>query len=132
MNEVNANTFEWKEYPSVEYLDGQMVFSFQQGTASSLENLSNLVDSLDESQKNITEDTEELQEKVDSVQQESDDLNNRWANNVVATELARDDAYHVLYNTMVDGQNNPYVFDHLSNPVNVEGDRKSTRLNSSH
>src|SRR5699024_10578281 len=121
MNEVNADTFEWDESPSVEYLDGQMVFSFQQGTASSLENLSNLVDSLDESQKNITEDTEELQEKVDSVQQESDDLNNRWANNVVATELARDDAYDVLYNTMVDGQNNPYVFDHLSNPVNVEG-----------
>src|SRR5699024_11036131 len=29
--------------------------------------------------------------------------------------------YDVLYNTMVDGQNNPYVFDHLSNPVNVEG-----------
>src|SRR5699024_12694100 len=79
---------------------------------SSLENLSNLVDSLDESQKNITEDTEELQEKVDSVQQESDDLNNRWANNVVATELDRDDAYDVLYNTMVDGQNNPYVFEH--------------------
>lgn len=121
IHEVNAETFEWKESPSVEYLDGHMVFSFQQGTASSLENLSNLVGALDESQRNITEDTADLQDKVSSVQQESDDLNQRWSANVATTELMRDDVYDVLANTIVDGQTNPFIYNYLSNPVNVEG-----------
>lgn len=121
LSEVNNESFEWDESPSLEYLDGQMVFQFQQGTASSLKNLSDLVASLDENQNNITSDTEELQSKVGSVQDESDELNQRWSTNVQTTEQVRDDVYDVLNNTMVDGQTNPFIYNYLSNPVNVEG-----------
>src|SRR5690625_5295643 len=98
-----------------------MVFQYQQGTASNLDSLSDLVSSLGENQNNITSDTEELQSKVSSVQERSDELNNRWSTNVSTTEQVRDDVYDVLGNTVVDGQSNPYVYDYLANPVNVEG-----------
>lgn len=121
ISEINNEIYDWEESPSLEYLDGQMVFQYQQGTASNLDSLSDLVSSLGENQNNITSDTKELQSKVSSVQERSDELNNRWSTNVSTTEQIRDDVYDVLGNTVVDGQSNPYVYDYLANPVNVEG-----------
>lgn len=121
MSELNAEMFEWEESPSVEDLDGQMVFQFHQNTTSSLEGLSGLVTSLGENQSDITGNAEELQETVGSVQEESDKLNDRWSSNVANTEQVKGDVYDVLGNTIVDGQSNPYVYDYLSNPVTVQG-----------
>ncbi|MFC4024360.1 type VII secretion protein EsaA [Oceanobacillus longus] len=118
---ANAETFEWEESPAVEYLDGQMIFDIQQGTSSNLEQLSELTASLEENQGNITSSTEELQEQVGMVQQQSDELNNNWSVNVASTQLIRDDVYDILGNTVVDGQENPIAYNHLANPVNVEG-----------
>ncbi|RKQ33907.1 type VII secretion protein EsaA [Oceanobacillus halophilus] len=118
---VNAENYEWEESPSVEYLDGQMVMDIQQGTAANLDQLSELMTSLQESQSNITSTTEELQEQVNNVQQESDILNDRWSTNVASTGLIRDDIYEILGNTVVDGQENSTVYHHLSSPVNVAG-----------
>lgn len=121
LKEMNADTFEWEESPSLEVLDGQMIFQVQQGTVSDLQQLSELVDSLGESQQTVTSSTNDLQEKVSSVQSESDELNNRWTENVASTELVKDDVHDILGNTVVDGQANPIVYDYLSNPVQVEG-----------
>lgn len=118
---VNAETFEWEESPSIQFLDGQMVFNIQKSAVSNLDQLSEMVASLDESQGNITSNTEELQSKVSNVQKQSDELNNRWSVNVASTEKVKDDVYDVLGNTVVDGQMNPFVYNYLSNPVEVEG-----------
>ncbi|WP_060681083.1 type VII secretion protein EsaA [Virgibacillus halodenitrificans] len=118
---VNADTFEWQESPSLEYLDGQMVFSIQQGTASDLKQLSDLVTNLEENQSEITTNTKDLQAQISTVQKQSDELNNKWSVNVASTGLIREDAYEILGNTVVDGQENPFVYNHLANPVNVEG-----------
>lgn len=121
ISEVNAETFDWEESPAVEYLDGQLIFQFQQGTRSNLETLSELITSLGENQSNITSETEELQVAVGSVQEESDELNNRWSSNVTFTKQVKEDVYDLLGNTRVDGQTNTYVYDYLSNPITVEG-----------
>src|SRR5690625_4282851 len=121
IKDVNNEVYEWDEAPTLEQTDGQMVFQFQQGTASSLGNLADLVSTLGESQSDLTTDTEELQTQIVSVQDESDELNDLWSRNVATTEQVKDDVYDVLGNTVVDGQSNPYVYDYLANPVNVEG-----------
>lgn len=121
IEEANSESFDGDDLSSLHFPDGQMVFQIQEGTTSSLENLSDQVGRLGESQQDITSDTEELQMKVGSVQEESDSLNMRWASNVETTEQVKDDVYDVLGNTMVDGQANPFVYDYLANPVNVEG-----------
>src|SRR5699024_546260 len=107
--EINNEIYNWEESPSLEYLDGQMVFQYQQGTASNLDSLSDLVSSLGENQNNITSDTKELQSKVSSVQERSDELNNRWSTNVSTTEQIRDDVYDVLGNTVVDGRSEEHT-----------------------
>ena len=121
ISEMNSEIFEWEESPSVEHLNSQTLSQYQQGTATSLESLSELVSSLGENQSHITSDTKELQRTVNSVQEESDKLNNRWSSNVANTEQVKGDVHDILGNTIVDGQTNPYVYDYLSNPVSLEG-----------
>lgn len=121
ISEMNSEMFEWEESPSVEDLNSQTISQYQQGTTNSLESLSELVSSLGENQSNITSDTEKLQGTVNSVQEESDKLNNRWSSNVANTEQVKGDVYDLLGNTIIDGQTNPYIYDYLSNPVSVEG-----------
>ncbi len=121
LQEVNADVFEWEESPALQQLNGEMIFQMQQNTVSSLENLSDTLTSIEESQNNVTSYTEELQERVSTVQQRSNQLNSNWATNVDSTEKVRDDVYEVLSNTFVDDQSNPYVYDYLSNPVQVQG-----------
>src|SRR5690625_342653 len=128
LREGNDEVFDWEESGSIETLDGQMVFQIHQGTSSDLNQLSELVVALDENQHNITSSTDEMQTKVSSVQKKSDELNDNWSKNVASTELVRDDVYDVLGNTNVDGQTNPFVYNHLSNPVNVEGNENGTVL----
>ncbi|WP_085992895.1 type VII secretion protein EsaA [Oceanobacillus senegalensis] len=118
---VNAETFEWEESSSVEYLDGQLVVNVQQISASSLEQLADLTSSLEESQTNITNATEDLQAQVNRVQQESENLNDRWSTNVASTSMIREDIYEILDNTLIDGQENPVVYNHLASPVQVAG-----------
>ncbi|MCR6094961.1 type VII secretion protein EsaA [Salipaludibacillus agaradhaerens] len=121
IQELNAETFDWEESPSLQYLDGQMVFSIQQTASADLNHMAELVSSLDESQASIFGSTDELQTRVSEVQQQSDELNDRWAVNVGSTELIRDDVHDVLGNTVVDGQENPFIYSYLSSPVEVEG-----------
>src|SRR5690625_3333523 len=128
LRDGNDEVFDWEESGSIETLDGQMVFQIHQGTSSDLNQLSELVVALDENQHNITSSTDEMQTKVSSVQKKSDELNDNWSKNVASTELVRDDVYDVLGNTNVDGQTNPFVYNHLSNPVNVEGNVNGTVL----
>lgn len=128
LRDVNEDVFDWEESSSIDYLDGQMVFQIHKSTSADLKQLSELVVSLDENQHNITSSTDEMQTKVASVQEKSDELNDNWSENVASTELVRDDVYGVLGNTNVDGQTNPFVYNHLSNPVNVEGNVNGTVL----
>ncbi|MGM8364436.1 hypothetical protein ACLIBG_03030 [Virgibacillus sp. W0181] len=120
IDDIVTNPFEWEESPSIQYLDGKMIFQTQQGTLDDMEQLSDSVASLGESQSNITESTEKLQQNVGNVQSQSDELNNRWSVNVASTEKVKDDVYDVLGNTVVDGQSNPIVYDYLSDPVQVQ------------
>lgn len=121
INEINQEYFEWEESPMAASLEGELLFQIQNDTLSSLDSLLSLIGSLDENQSNITKETADLQDAVKNVQEESTDLNERWATNITNTKYVRDDAYNILGNTVIDGQLNPYVFDYLSNPVSLEG-----------
>lgn len=119
--EVNDEAFEWKESSEINSLKGELLFQIQDNTLSNLDNLTTLVSSLDENQSSINAETTDLQDIVQDVQDESVNLNNRWASNIKNTEFVRDDAYDILGNTVIDGQLNPLVYDYLSNPVTLEG-----------
>lgn len=80
------------------------------------------LDSISESQSSIIDYTGELQGRVNNVQTDADQLNNKWSTNVATTGLIRDDVYNVLGNTFVDGQSNGYVYDFLTNPLKISGD----------
>lgn len=80
------------------------------------------LDSISESQSSIIDYTGKLQGRVNDVQTDADQLNNKWSTNVATTGLIRDDVYMVLGNTFVDGQSNGYVYDFLTNPLKVSGD----------
>ncbi|MDY7045443.1 type VII secretion protein EsaA [Virgibacillus sp. M23] len=121
LQKINDHTFEWKISPVLEQLDGEMMVEIQQGTMSDLEHMAELLNKLNENQNQITSSTEELQEQVNTVQQQSDELNNKWSQNVASSEKVRNEIYDILGNTIVDGQVNPLVFNYLSNPVQVEG-----------
>ncbi|UTR16187.1 type VII secretion protein EsaA [Salipaludibacillus sp. LMS25] len=121
IQEINAETFDWEDSSSLQYLDGHMVVSIQQTASADLSHMAELVASLDESQASIFGSTDELQTRVGEVQQQSDELNDKWAVNVDSTELIRDDVHGVLGNTVVDGQENPFIYSYLSSPVDVEG-----------
>lgn len=118
---VNAETFEWEQSPSLQYLDSTIVVNVQQSASSDLKTMAEMVGSLDDSQNTIVGSTDEMQTRVADVQEQSDDLNNRWSLNVDATELIRDDVHNVLGNTVVDGQENPFVYNYLSSPVEITG-----------
>ncbi|HZG70313.1 MAG TPA: type VII secretion protein EsaA [Chondromyces sp.] len=113
---------ESEEVPSISHGEGEFVLTIQQNAVSELNQVSGLVTSLADRHGNITEYTSELQKKVGSVQEKADVLNSNWAKNVEATKKVQGDVYGILDNTMVDGQNNGYVYDHLSSPVEVKGE----------
>ncbi|MGG3799118.1 type VII secretion protein EsaA [Metabacillus fastidiosus] len=117
-----------EERPSLEVdqspvtdLHGDMVLTIQEGTLHDMKFISELVESLADRQSSVTDYTNELQSKVGSVQNKADELNNKWAKNVVVTKKVKGDIYDLLNNTLVDDQYNSYVYDYLSNPVKVSG-----------
>ncbi|MGD6816593.1 type VII secretion protein EsaA [Metabacillus sp. 113a] len=96
--------------------------SGSQSVATQIGQMNSLLGSLGERQSGIVTYTDELFEKVDEVQEESDELNAKWAANVEATEQSRDQIFDVLSNTDVDGQDNGYVYEHLASPIQISGD----------
>lgn len=121
IKEDNSQMFDWEESPALLLLDERIPVSIHEGSKLSLERLSDLVQSLNDNQERMVNSMADLQTKVEDVQKESDDLNDRWDQNVRATKQIQDDVYDVLGNTIIDGQYNPLVYNHLANPVNVEG-----------
>ena len=102
--------------------DGTSVISTQQTVGQELLSMNDLVVSLGERQDQIVNDTSNLQSKVQSVQNDADTLNTKWAANVDSTKKFKDDVTGLLGNTYVNGQTNKPVFEHLANPVKVKGD----------
>ncbi|WP_368505843.1 type VII secretion protein EsaA [Alkalihalophilus sp. As8PL] len=117
------------ETPPIDGLDGEIVISSQQDAITNIQQVSNLVSSLSDRSGYVNEYTDELYEKVGSVQSRANELNNNWATNVEATQLVQDDIYSILRNAVVDGQPNPYVYDYLSNPVQISGEAPEERVN---
>ncbi len=105
--------------------DGNTVVTRQQTISQELLTLNELVTSVGESQSNIVSYTTELQTNVENVQNDADTLNAKWAENVDATRMYRDDIFNVLGNAYVDGQKNGPVYEHLSNPLQISGDAAS-------
>jgi putative membrane protein len=102
--------------------DGEFVIAIQQNTLQDVAQISDLVTSIAEGQDRIIDYTNEMHEKVASVQDRADELNSKWAANVNTTKQIKNDVYDLLNNTMVDKQTNGYVYDYLTNPVQVSGD----------
>ncbi|KUP09451.1 hypothetical protein Q75_00580 [Bacillus coahuilensis p1.1.43] len=90
--------------------------------SSEMSSIHSFLDTVSESQSSIVSYTNELQSNVSNVQNDADTLNNKWAANVASTQLIRDDVFGVLGNTFVDGQSNGYVYDFLTNPLQIQGD----------
>ncbi|WZX99661.1 type VII secretion protein EsaA [Bacillus sp. FSL W7-1360] len=106
----------------IEGLDGNLVQASQQSSLSEIEQLGQSVQSLGEYQDDLIGSTEDMFKQVSSVQNKSDDLNERWKNSVDTTKLVHGDMNAILGNAINDGYYNDSVYKHLSNPVNVAGD----------
>jgi putative membrane protein len=102
--------------------DGEFVINIQQNTMQDVAQISDMVTSMAEGQDRIIDYTNELHDKVASVQERADELNRKWAANVNTTKLIKNDVNDLLDNAMVDKQTNGYVYDYLTNPVQVSGD----------
>jgi putative membrane protein len=103
-------------------LDGEMFVSLQDNTATTVGFISALVNSVAERQDTVTKETADLQAKVGSVQERADQLNDKWSQNVDSTVKIKTDVYSVLNNTLVDDQQNGYVYEYLANPVQISGE----------
>ncbi|CAM4006623.1 type VII secretion protein EsaA [Mesobacillus zeae] len=101
--------------------DDSTIVSHQKSIGQEMQRINDWMSSLAGNQETVVTYTGTLQGKVQSVQNDADALNSKWATNVATTKQIRDDVFSVMGNTFVDGQNNGYVYDHLSNPLNVDG-----------
>ncbi|MBT2279128.1 type VII secretion protein EsaA [Priestia megaterium] len=108
---------EKKEAPEVTGL-----MTLQQSMGQELKGMNELISSLGERQANVVTYTDELQKRVNEVQDKADTLNSKWTQNVDSTKLVRGQVYRLLNNTLVDGQNNDYVYHYLANPLQVSGE----------
>ncbi|MGG3624839.1 type VII secretion protein EsaA [Bacillus gobiensis] len=105
-----------------EGLGGTIVVQMQDSMGEELLELSDTISSLSKRQEEVIDYTNNLQQSVNDVQEKSDTLNRNWAQNVYSTKLIRQDVYGILGNTLVDGQNNGYVYDYLANPLQISGE----------
>src|SRR6478752_605809 len=96
--------------------------TLQQSMSQEVKRMNELISSLGERQANVVTYTDELQKRVNEVQDKADTLNSKWAQNVDSTKLVRGQVYRLLNNTLVDGQNNDYVYHYLANPLQVSGE----------
>ncbi|PAY12623.1 type VII secretion protein EsaA [Bacillus sp. 7705b] len=102
-------------------LSGTMALSVQDTVGQEVLQMSDVMGSLSERQSGIIDYTTNMQQSVNDVQTKADTLNNNWGKNVASTKLVRSDVYGILGNTLVDGQNNGYVYDYLANPLKISG-----------
>ncbi|MBV7320815.1 MULTISPECIES: type VII secretion protein EsaA [Bacillus] len=102
-------------------LSGTMALSVQDTVGQEVLQMSDMMGSLSERQSGIIDYTTNMQQSVNDVQTKADTLNNNWGKNVASTKLVRSDVYGILGNTLVDGQNNGYVYDYLANPLKISG-----------
>lgn len=107
--------------------DGTILISLQKSMGQELHSMNELMESLGERQGNIVDYTGDLEQKVSEVQEKADTLNEKWSQNVTSTKLVRNDVYTLLGNAFVDGQNNGYVYDYLSNPLEISGEIPSVK-----
>ncbi|MGX8232561.1 type VII secretion protein EsaA [Bacillus subtilis] len=103
-------------------LSGTMVLSVQDTVGQEVLQMSDMMGSLSDRQSGIIDYTTNMQQSVNDVQAKADTLNNNWGKNVASTKLVRNDVYGILGNTLVDGQNNGYVYDYLANPLKISGE----------
>lgn len=117
-------------------LSGTMALSVQDTALPEVLQMSDMMGSLSDRQSGIIDYTTNMQQSVNDVQAKADTLNNNWGKNVASTKLVRNDVYGILGNTLVDGQNNGYVYDYLANPLKISGEvpeekfRRYLRLSS--
>ncbi|NRF44235.1 type VII secretion protein EsaA [Bacillus subtilis] len=103
-------------------LSGTMALSVQDTVGQEVLQMSDMMGSLSDRQSSIIDYTTNMQQSVNDVQAKADTLNNNWGKNVASTKLVRNDVYGILGNTLVDGQNNGYVYDYLANPLKISGE----------
>ena len=103
--------------------NGEFMLQIQDQSFGALQVISQMVNSIAEQQDSITSNTSDLYSKVSTVQQQVDDLNDKWAQNVQTTKQVKGDVYGILNNTLVDKQENPFMYHFLSNPVKLSGDK---------
>ncbi|MER0465814.1 type VII secretion protein EsaA [Bacillus cabrialesii subsp. cabrialesii] len=103
-------------------LSGTMALSVQDTVGHEVLQMSDMMGSLSDRQSGIIDYTTNMQQSVNDVQTKADTLNNNWGKNVASTKLIRSDVYGILGNTLVDGQNNGYVYDYLANPLKISGE----------
>ncbi|MCY7853694.1 type VII secretion protein EsaA [Bacillus spizizenii] len=103
-------------------LSGTMALSVQDTVGQEVLQMSDMMGSLSDRQSGIIDYTTNMQQSVNDVQVKADTLNNNWGKNVASTKLVRNDVYGILGNTLVDGQNNGYVYDYLANPLKISGE----------
>ncbi|MEC2112626.1 type VII secretion protein EsaA [Bacillus stercoris] len=103
-------------------LSGTMALNVQDTVGQEVLQMSDMMGSLSDRQSGIIDYTTNMQQSVNDVQAKADTLNNNWGKNVASTKLVRNDVYGILGNTLVDGQNNGYVYDYLANPLKISGE----------
>ncbi|MGN1387307.1 MAG: hypothetical protein ACI4XS_11925, partial [Bacillus sp. (in: firmicutes)] len=119
VQEMNTPTFELA--PESE-TGGEFLLQMHDQSFGALQAISQMVDGIATQQDTIREQTDDLYSSVSTVQQKVDDLNDRWTQNVDTTKQVRSDVYNILGNTLVDEQENPFMYQFLSNPVKMSGD----------
>lgn len=119
VQEMNTPTFELA--PESE-TGGEFLLQMHDQSFGALQAISQMVDGIATQQDTIREQTDDLYSSVSTVQQKVDDLNDRWTQNVDTTKQVRGDVYNILGNTLVDEQENPFMYQFLSNPVKMSGD----------
>lgn len=119
VQEMDTPTFELAPETDTE---GGFLLQMHNQSFGTLQAISQMVDGIATQQDTIRKQTDDLYGSVSTVQQRVDDLNNRWAQNVDTTKQVKNDVYSILGNTLVDDQENPFMYQFLSNPVKISGD----------
>ena len=119
VQETEAPIFELAPESNVQ---GEFLVQINDQSFTTLQTISQMVDGIVDQQGTITAQTDDLYSSVSAVQAKVDDLNDRWSQNVDTTKKVKDDVYSILSNTLVDEQENPFMYNFLSNPVKVSGE----------
>ncbi|MCP8951530.1 type VII secretion protein EsaA [Bacillus safensis] len=99
-----------------------IVVSAQDSIGQEVLRLSENMSSLTDRQKGVADYTNNIEESVTTVQEKADTLNENWSKNVDSTKLVQQDLKGILGNTLSDQGNSNYVYNHLANPLKINGD----------